>query len=831
MRNYVPSDVISRYMRMRGYDVLHPMGWDAFGLPTENDAIKRGRHPEDLTAEYTANYKRQMDLAGLSYDWDREINSTDPEYYRWTQWVFLELYKRGLAYRATGMQWWCPVCGALANEEVNADGTDWRGHGNITRRKLTQWFFKITAYADELLSSLDELDWPEETKRMQENWIGRSEGADVIFKTEAGPELSVFTTRPDTLFGTTFMVLAPEHPLLSKVITPEHETEVQAYVEAATRKSDMDRTALDRTKTGVFTGGYALNPINDERVPIWVADYVVMTYGSGAVMAVPAHDQRDFEFANTYGLEIRMAIAPPGWDRAPIAEAFIDDGVMVNSGELDGLPASEGLRAVTEWLERNDAGGAAVNYKLRDWLISRQRYWGTPVPIVHCDECGEVPVPENQLPVRLPEVAELNPDKLSGRSPLEAVEDWVATTCPTCDGAARRETDTLGGFACSSWYFLRFCSPHETEQAFDPEAIKHWMPVNLYVGGAEHAVMHLLYARFWTKALRDAGYLDFGEPFQKLRHQGIMLSQPGWVCEETLWIDSANTALVTNEAGADAYEGPGPPSRLMSTYPHEAKFVLTGNRQESSGSTWVEYRAKRMSKSMNNVVTPDDVIRRAGTDAMRCYVQFMGPFERTLPWSEQGLVGMSRWLQRVWNLVLNQPVGGTYRSVAKTDDVPTELRRRTHRLVRKVTTDLENMRFNTSIAAMMEFTNFLIAVGNEDVRDSVEWHEAIDTFLVVLAPTACFITEELWGRTGHPGSVHEQSWPNWDADLAFEDTFTLVVQVNGKVRDRVNAPTGLDEATARELALASERVKHHLNGRIVQRTIYRSGRLINLVAR
>ena len=829
MRNYVPTDVISRFKRMRGYDVLHPMGWDAFGLPTENDAIQRGRHPADLTAEYTANYKRQFDLLGMSFDWDREINSSSPEYYRWTQWIFLLLYQRGLAYRGTGLQWWCPVCGALANEEVNADGTDWRGHSNIVKRELTQWFFKITAYADDLIDGLREVDWPDETARSQVNWIGRSEGADALFTTERGDELRVFTTRPDTLFGATFMVLAPEHPLVAELTTDARRAEVDAYVAASGRKSEIDRLAIEPDKTGVFTGAYAINPVNGERLPIWIADYVLMSYGTGAIMAVPAHDQRDFDFATKYGIEIRTVIQPPDWDGAPLTEAFLGHGPMINSGQFDGTPSDRGIRDVTQWLKDRDKGDFAVNYKLRDWLISRQRYWGTPIPIVHCESCGQVPVPEDQLPVLLPPVVEFNPEKLGGRSPLEAAEEWVATTCPGCDRPARRETDTLGGFACSSWYFLRFCSPHEHARAFDPEAIERWMPVDLYVGGAEHAVMHLLYARFWTKTLRDAGLLDFDEPFAKLRHQGIVLAQPGWVDERDLWIDQAGTALVTAENGSAAYETPSLASRRMSVYPKDAKFILTGERVEADGIGWVAYRAKRMSKSMANVIAPDQVVERAGADALRCYELFIGPFDRTLPWSEQGLAGVSRWLQRVWNLVLDQPVGGTDPETPEYPDVEAELRRRVHKTIRKVTEDIEAHKFNTMIAALMEFTNFLIEIRKDQVRHSDAWREALDTLLVLLAPSACFATEELWQRLGREGSVHAQAWPVWDPALTTDESFTLVVQVNGKVRDKLDAPVGIDEDRARELALASDRVQNHLNGQEIRKVIYRPDRLINLV--
>ena len=742
--------------------------------------------------------------------------------------MFLKLFERGLAYRATGLQWWCPICGALANEEVNADGTDWRDHAAITQRELTQWFFKITDYADQLIEDLDGLDWPEETRSAQINWIGRSEGADVTFTAETGEELSVFTTRPDTLFGATFMVLAPEHPLVRRVTTPDRAEEVQAYVAAALRKAELERVALDDDKTGVFTGGYAINPVNNERLPIWIADYVLMSYGSGAIMAVPAHDQRDFEFATKYGIDIRTVIAPPDWDGAPLTEAFLDDGPMVNSGQFDGLSVSEGFRAVTEWLRDQGTGDFAVNYKLRDWLISRQRYWGTPIPIVHCEACGEVPVPEDQLPVLLPHLDEIDPQKLGGRSPLEAADDWVNTACPSCGAAGRRETDTLGGFACSSWYFLRFCSPDQHDRAFDPDTIRRWMPVDLYVGGAEHRVMHLLFARFWTKALRDAGILDLTEPFQALRHQGFLLAQPGWVDEATLRIDSQGGARVGAPDGADAYDHPDS-AQPFRRYPLEARFELTGQRAQRNGQALVEFRATKMSKSWRNVVTPDEVAATAGGDALRCYTLFMGPFDRTLPWSEQGRVGVSRWLGRVWNVVLDQPVGDTERRRAAYADVEVELQRRLHQTIRRVSQDIDALKFNTMIAALMEFTNFLVEVGDEGLRARPVWSQTIETLLVLLAPSAVFMAEELWERTGHSQSIHLQAWPEWDPELAADETFTLVVQVNGKVRDRIKAPVTIDEAGARELALASERTQAHLNGRQVRKVFYREGRLINLV--
>ena len=598
---------------------------------------------------------------------------------------------------------------------------------------------------------------------------------------------------------------------------------------AASRKAELERVALDDDKTGVFTGGYAINPVNNERLPIWIADYVLMSYGSGAIMAVPAHDRRDFDFATRYGIEIRTVIAPPDWDGRPPTEAFVDDGPMVNSGQFNGLSVSDGVRAVTEWLHAQGKGDFAVNYKLRDWLISRQRYWGTPIPIVHCDACGEVPVPEDQLPVPAALRGTDRPaETWRGRSPLEVAEDWVNTTCPDCGASARRETDTLGGFACSSWYFLRFCSPDQHDSAFDPDTIQRWMPVDLYVGGAEHSVMHLLYARFWTKALRDAGVLDLGEPFQALRHQGLMLAQPGWVDEAALRIDSQGGARVAEPDGADAYDSPEA-AQPFRRYPLEARFELTGQRAQRNGKALVEFRITKMSKSWRNVVTPDEVAASAGGDALRCYTLFMGPFDRTLPWSDQGLAGVSRWLSRVWNVVLGRDMGGTRRRRAAYADVQVELQRRLHQTIRRVSNDIDALKFNTMIAALMEFTNFLIEVGDDDLRATPAWRQTIETFLVLLAPSTVFIAEELWERTGHTQSVHLQPWPAWDEALAADETFTLVVQVNGRVRDRIQAPVTIDEAAAQSLALASPRVQAHTNGRQLRKVIYRQGRLINLV--
>lgn len=584
-RNYVPTDVLSRYKRMDGYNVLHPMGWDAFGEPAENFAVTHGVHPRMTTDRNTAIYRRQMQMIGTSYDWSREIDSSKPEFYRWTQYFFTLMYERGLAYRDSNWQWWCPECKTTLSSQEVEGGVCWRGHAGVTKKEIPAWYFRITDYADELLDSLDDIDWPERIKLMQRNWIGRSEGCEILFHTEAGDPVPVFTTRPDTVYGVTFFVLAPEHELVMRLTTSEYSDRVSAYINAASSKSEIDRLSEVTEKSGVFTGGYVINPLSEERVPVWVGDYVLPGYGSGAVMGVPAHDQRDFQFAEKYGLPVKVVISPPGYGEEPFHEAYLDQGVMVNSGPFNGLPSDEGNRKVCEHLSELGKGGEGVNYRMHDWLISRQRYWGTPIPIVYCVNCGEVPVPEDQLPVLLPPMDDFQPDE-SGRSPLARLPEFVNTSCPECEGPAQRETDTMGGFACSSWYFLRFTSPHYNEGPFEPGAMRYWMPVDLYVGGAEHAVLHLLYSRFWTMFLADYGIVPFREPYAKLLNQGQLLAPDG----------------------------------------------------------------QRMSKSRGNVITPDDMVDEYGADALRVYILFMAPFAQDIQWSAQGIHGSRRFLNRLWRL-------------------------------------------------------------------------------------------------------------------------------------------------------------------------------------
>ena len=769
-RNYVPTDVITRHKRMLGLSVLHPMGWDAFGLPAENAAIAKSVHPSELTRKFTANYKRQLSLIGTSYDWEREISSTHPDYYRWTQWFFLLLYERGLAYRAKGSQWWCEACQTiLANEQVEG-GNCWRHGTPVTKKDLEQWYFKITAYADRLLADLDSVDWPERIKAMQRNWIGRSEGAEIVFRSEAGDPIPIFTTRPDTLLGVTFMCLAPEHPLVERLVADAERGAVREYVEATRARTEIDRLAVGeaREKTGVPLGAFAIHPLTGERIPLWVADYVVMGYGTGAVMAVPAHDQRDFEFARRFDIPVKVVIGPG--DGAPAAAsseswqgAFTEPGVMVNCGDLDGRSSADGGRAIVERLRDKGAGGATVSYRIRDWLISRQRFWGAPIPMVHCRGCGTVPVPKEDLPVRLPDVVDFRPTG-TGRSPLANVRAWVETTCPACGGAAERETDTMDGFACSSWYFLRFASPRHEGAPFDADEVRYWLPVDLYVGGAEHAVMHLLYARFWTKVMQDAGLVEFGEPFAVLRNQGVLHAPDGL----------------------------------------------------------------RMSKSKGNVITPDSVVERFGADVLRVYLCFMAPFEEDVIWSDRDIAGAHRFINRVWRLALAQPLLVRVEP-GEIEDSPEEraLVKLVHRTLKQVHEDYDRIHFNTAIARMMELVNALPADGAR----TPAFRFAMRTLLLMLAPIAPHVTEELWTACGEEFSIHQQPWPRFDPALAAEDRVTLVVQVNGKLRDKVDVARDISEAAALALARALPKIAAELEGRTVVKEFYVPGRLVNLVVR
>ncbi len=756
-RNYVPTCVDARFHRMRGCNVLHPMGWDAFGLPAENYAIQHGIHPRESTRIFTGTYRRQMQLVECSYDWAREINSSDPAYYRWTQWFFRLLFQRGLAYQAEGDQWWCAACQTiLANEQVE-QGACWRCHNPVTKKTLRQWYFNITAYAERLLADLEQIDWPESIKAMQRNWIGRSAGAEVMFTSAAG-DIPVFTTRPDTLFGVTFLALAPEHPLVEKITRAEMETAVAGYITTTKRMSEIERLSTVRAKSGVFTGAYARHPLTGADIPIWVADYVLPGYGSGAVMGVPAHDERDFAFAQSYDLPIIPVVQPE--NGVVEGECFTSTGIMTNSGPYSGMGSAAGGAQVVADLAAQGAGRAQVSYKMRDWLISRQRYWGAPIPIVHCLTCGPVAVPEAGLPVLLPEMNDFAPAG-DGRSPLARAQEWLHTPCPQCGGAAQRETDTLDGFVCSSWYFLRFASPHFADGPFDPKALAQWLPVDTYVGGAEHAVMHLLYARFFTKVLHDAGLVPFTEPFTHLKNQGVLHAADG----------------------------------------------------------------RRMSKSKNNVVTPDEVIAAHGTDALRAYILFLGPFDGDVIWDDRGIVGVRRFLDKFWRLAQEFAAEGQKPGGAEDDG----FERARHRVIQRVTADMEQFRFNTAISTLMATLNELTAQWSTPIPIH-QWRQGLETFCLLLAPICPFIAEEVWQRVlGHEESVHRQPWPTFDPALVAAEEVTVVIQVNGKVRDRLMVPVNVDEALLRATAVAQPNVQRFVDGRAIRQIIVVPNRLVNIV--
>ena len=759
-----PADCHARFRRMQGYNVLHPIGFDAFGLPAENAAISRGIHPYTWTMDNIANMRRQLRSLGAVYDWDREVVCCLPEYYRWNQWLFLKFYQAGLAYRGVAPVVWCPSCQTvLAHEQVVNGGCE-RCGTIITRLDLEQWFFRITKYADRLLDFKGLEEWPAKILSMQQNWIGRSEGVEIGFDISdyrlEQKEIKTFTTRIDTIFGVTFIVLAPEHPLVEQLTFDEQLEAVETYVEQARRTSEIDRLSTEIEKTGVFLGSYAVNRLNGERVPIYIGDYVLPSYGTGAVMGVPAHDSRDFVFAHRYDLPVRIVIAPITWDGGDLTEAYLEDGFMTNSGKYEGMTGEEGKEAIADDLEKMGWGQRTVSYRLRDWIISRQRYWGTPIPMIDCDKCGLVPVPEEVLPVLLPPDAEFRP---TGESPLAANADFVNTSCPHCQGPARRETDTMDTFFDSSWYMLRYLDPNYNQGPFDPALAKTWMAVDQYTGGAEHAVMHLLYSRFFIKGLHDMGIVDFEEPFLRLFNQGVILGED-----------------------------------------HE-----------------------KMSKSRGNVVNPDDVVGQLGADAVRCFLMFIGPWDQGGPWSDVGINGTARWLNRVWDMVERDPAeldGGTVEP-----EVVRGTLRSLHQTIRKCHNDLDSFKFNTAIAALMEFSNHLNRVFADSSVDSATWRQCIEDFLLLLAPMAPHFTEELWERKGLAYSIHQQSFPAWDDALAAEDTITLIVQVNGKVRDRLDVPADIDEAAAQEQALASPKVQSYTQGKSVAKTVYVPGRLVNLV--
>jgi leucyl-tRNA synthetase len=875
-----PSDARARFMRMRGYNVVFPMGFDAFGLPAENAAIERGIHPYTWTMSNIEKMRRQLKSMGAMFDWEREAISCLPGYYRWSEWFFLKFYEAGIAYKATAPVDFCPHCNTtLAREQVWGEDRHCERCGTpVIKKDLEQWFFRITDYADELLD-FDKIDWPDRVVAMQTNWIGRSEGADVTFESEEGDPIVVFTTRPDTLWGATFMVLAPEHPLVEKLTVEERRAEVETYVAEASRQTEIERLSTDKEKTGVFIGAYAINPVNGARIPIWIADYVMMTYGTGAIMAVPAHDERDFAFALKFGLSIIPVIdRPDGVTKSWIAAGSVEEGLgealgqagfcfeekdghiyvtmqaeqvdryvslvreylrpgfwidvaggrwlfifedavvefgseeanhailarcqalstdahrhrttmellwnqpfyhdvlfhadygtMINSGEFTGTPGSGAKQQVTEWLESEGKGHFKVNYRLHDWLISRQRYWGAPIPIVYCDECGTVPVPYEDLPVLLPKDAVIPP---SGENALKFHEGFLNATCPRCGGPARRETDTMDTFMCSSWYQYAYLSPYYREgepadadsMPIDPAEAGYWLPVDVYTGGIEHATMHLIYTRFFTKVMRDLGIVDLDEPMTILRNQGIILGEDG----------------------------------------------------------------EKMSKSRGNVIAPDDLVARYGADTVRGYLMFGWRWDQGGPWDSQGIEGVVRFLNRVWDCVLEPG----YEGDGPIDEREArDLRRKVHQAIRKGTEDMEDFAFNTFVANLMELNNTLLKAKETPLYGSPAWEEAVESLLLMLAPACPHIAEELWARTGRPYSIHQQAWPVWDEEIAAEETIVLPVQVNGKVRDRIQVPVDVDDDTARSLALETEGAQRHVTGKQIVKVIVVPGRLINIVVR
>lgn len=772
VRNYSIGDVVARFKKMNGKKVLHPMGWDSFGLPAENAAIKHDTHPNVWTWDNIKNMREQLKQLGISYDWDREVATCHPDYYKWTQWLFLLLYNNGLAYRKRSYVNWCPSCTTvLANEQV-ISGECERCGSAVTKKDLEQWFFKITDYAQKLLDDLRELEgWPDKVKTMQSNWIGRSEGASIDFDVEGiNSTITVFTTRPDTVFGATFMALAPEHPLAKEIVKDTgYEDEFNAFVEKIKKMSEIERTSTELEKEGIFLGKYAVNPVNGKMMPIYAANYILLEYGTGAIMGVPAHDQRDYDFAVKYGLEIIEVVRPSGEESVrEMNQAFEGVGVMVNSGKFNGLDSNKALSGIIDELEQTGKGKREVKFRLRDWLISRQRYWGAPIPIIYCPECGEVPVPEKDLPVILPLNVELTG---KGQSPLARSQEFVNTKCPVCGGDAKRETDTMDTFVCSSWYFLRFIDPQNKEEVFDKKKADYWMPVDQYIGGVEHAILHLLYSRFFIKVLHDLGLCSFNEPFQNLLTQGMVLKD-----------------------GA------------------------------------------KMSKSKGNVVSPEDIVERYGADTARLFILFAAPPERDLEWSDQGVEGCYRFLNRIWRLVTDGVelyTGDRCYELRELSQMDKDLLYVINHTVKKVTNDIEErFNFNTAISAVMEMVNALYQYRDKDGFNPVVFRDGIEKLVVLMAPFAPHIAEELWHLIGNEtSSVHSQKWPDYDPEALIKDEITIVVQVNGKVRSRINIPADMDEETVKRTALEDEKVRNYIEGQTILKVVAVPGKLINVVVR
>ncbi len=766
VRNYSITDTLARYHRQKGYNVLTTIGWDAFGLPAENYAIKTGTPPAQSTAENIASFKSQLQKIGMSYDWSREINTTDPKYYKWTQWIFLQLFKNGLAYQAESLQWWCPECKTvLANEQVE-NGCCWRHEDTPAEKKqLKQWFFKITEYVEELLSGLDDLpEWPEKIKSMQRNWIGKSEGAELTFAVEGSDEeIKTFTTRADTIFGATYIVLAPEHPLVERLTNEDQRDEVEEYISQALLKTEIDRQDEDKPKTGVFTGSYGINPANSDKLPIWVADYVLMGYGTGAIMAVPAHDSRDNQFAKQYDLPI-IEVVKPQEQQAEDAEVYTGDGKMVNSSKYDGLNSTDMRDKIVKDLSKLNMAETKTTYRLRDWLISRQRYWGVPIPMIHCQSCGPVPVPEDQLPVELPEVDSFVPTGET-MSVLAGLESWVNVECPKCGGEGRRETDTMDGYACSSWYYLRYTDANNDKEAWTKERADYWMPIDYYCGG-DHAVSHLLYSRFWTKFFHKQGLISAQEPVKRLVFNGY----------------------INAEGGA------------------------------------------KMSKSKGNVVDPLEIINSGyGADSLRLYELFIAPYDLNASWDPQGVVGTYRFLNRVWNIV-NEYIDGNDEG-GSDESTNSNLLTQTHKTIKKVTEDLDSLSFNTAIAALMEFTNYLYKAKDElPINNQHQtWQEAIESLLLLLAPFAPHISEELWSQIGHKGSIHTSKWPKYQDKHLLEDKVTIVLQVNGKVRSQLEVPPGTSDEELERLAREDAKISEIIKGNNVKKVVVVSNKLVNIV--
>ena len=779
---YTATDIYCRYLRMNGFNVLHPMGFDAFGLPAENYAIQTGTHPAITTSRNINNFRRQIKRLGFCYDWTREISTCEPDYYKWTQWIFEKLYEKGLAYESQAPINWCPNCKTgLANEEVKEGKCDRCGH-QVEKKNIRQWVLRITDYAQRLLDDLDMLDWPESVKLMQRNWIGRSEGASLVFKVKGLEEgLEVFTTRCDTLFGATYMVVSPEHPLVAKLTSAGQKAAVEEYVAQAAKKSDLDRTDLAKEKTGVFSGSYAINPVNGKEIPIWIADYVLISYGTGAIMAVPAHDTRDWEFAKKFNLPIVEVLKS---EVDVQQQPWTEDGLHVNSGFLDGLNKADAIEKMLAFLEEKHIGRRTVNFKLRDWIFSRQRYWGEPIPLVHCPKCGTVLVPEDQLPLTLPDVESYQPSG-TGESPLANIENWVNCPCPKCGGPAKRETNTMPQWGGSCWYYLRYIDPNNSRRFVDPEKEKYWMPVDLYIGGTEHAVLHLLYARFWHKVLYDLGQVSTPEPFQRLVNQGMIT--------------------------AYAYQ-----RKNKSLVPADQIEEKDGEFYDKETGEKLERVIAKMSKSLKNVINPDEVISQYGADTMRMYEMFMGPLQVSKPWSTTGIAGVWRFIDRIWRL-------SEEKSISE-EKAPDQLVKTLNKTIKKVGDDTRTLNFNTAISQMMIYVNELYKL------DTLP-REAWEPLILMLAPYVPHMAEELWERAGHKPSVCNQAWPQYIQELTVDETITFVVQVNGKVRAKLECPKGLSQEEAVKTAKENENVARYLEGQQILKEIYVPNKLISFVVK